>query len=82
MVHCAVYNCGSNSSKKSEKNISFYQLPKNENGQYDENAEKWKYFCKRPKTNLPPDKNIRICHKHFSEDAFESDLMVRYNMFV
>ena len=41
MVHCAVYNCGSNSSKKSEKNISFYQLPKNENGQYDENAEKW-----------------------------------------
>ena len=76
MVHCTVYNCNSNSSK--EKNISFYMLPKNEKGEYAENARKWKFFCKRPKTNMPMDKAIRICHKHFAEDAFERDLMVRY----
>ena len=90
MVGCAVFNCVSNSSR--EQKDSFYKLPRTDKNikigkgkkpkdDYDnEQAKKWKNFCKRK--NLPKDRDFHICHKHFSEDAFKRDLQVRNNSWI
>ena len=67
MVGCAVFGCMSNSSKANAGQYSFYKLPKNKLI-----ASKWKHFCKR--NNLPADKDLLLCHLHFSPESFQRDL--------
>ena len=72
MVYCCAVGCVNDSSKQSKienEKISFYRLPN------DKKIQKlWIDKIRRPKVNLPPYRNIRICHLHFEEECFERDL--------
>ena len=67
MVICAVVGCDSDSTKG--KKVSLFRLPK------DEKLKKI-WITKLKRTNLPTEKNIRVCHLHFEESGFERDLKV------
>ena len=72
MVICAAVGCSSETGKT--KNISIFRLPR------DKLLRKeWLHKLKR--TNLPAEDNIRICHLHFTEDCFERDLKVLFNIY-
>ena len=67
MAICDVVGCDSDSTKG--KKVSIFRLPK------DEKLKK-KRITKLKRSNLPAEKNIRVCHLHFEESGFESDLKV------
>ena len=71
MVYCCAVDCVNDSSKQKSdyEKVSFYRFPN------DKNIQKlWLDKIRRPKVNLPPYKNIRLCHLHFENDCFERDL--------
>lgn len=73
MPWCVVVECSNNTfTKNREKDVSFYNLPK------DENLRKiWLLNIKRE--NIP--KNPKICHQHFEDSCFKRDLEVNITFF-
>jgi hypothetical protein len=67
MVNCCAVGCSSNSKAKSNKKISFYQLPR------DKSLKKV-WLAKIKRANLPREENIKVCNLHFEESCFERDL--------
>ena len=63
MPWCVAVDCGNNTfTKNRDKDVSFYDLPKNINLR-----KKWLTNIKRE--NIP--KNLKICHQHFEDSCFK-----------
>ena len=68
MPWCVAVDCGNNTfAKNREKDVSFYNLPKD-----IKLRKRWLANIKR-ENNF---KNPNICHQHFEDSCFKMDLVV------
>ena len=70
MVHCAAIDCTNNSSKQNGDRLSFFKFPR------DPNRKKI-WISKLKRKHLLKEENVFVCHHHFEDSCFQSDLRVR-----